>query len=76
MLLQFSKQFRKSDQGDPVDAKIGPRGTPQRVRKTSRKQNTLPDESGKQLAPKYELKYNFGVYFGLYSSLLSHINVW
>ena len=50
----YSKKSTKSDQGCRGEAKIGPRGYPQRFGKTGREKDALPDESAMQMVPTWE----------------------
>ena len=46
-------------EGAPREAKIGPRGAPQKLRKPGRQKDTLEQERVKQMAPKWERQLGF-----------------
>ena len=53
--------------GAPVEAKIGPRGAPQRFRKPGCRKDTLEQERGKQMAPKWDPKNILVISFDVFS---------
>ena len=77
----IQKVSEKSDQGGPGEAKIRPRGAPQRFRKPGRRKDTLERERDQQLAPKWEPKFEsvwyvwccFSMYFRIIWGIDFHL---